>query len=121
MPAVPVNLYAASPVLTVTAVPRVTESPVVAEPETPVVKLVYASIAVPTVTESPVPKLPSVIVNVPLLYAAVAPEAEVTTVFFVIFGIEVFEPPVTTVLKVAPVTTVLAVTGFKVLFVVPAV
>lgn len=67
MPAVPVNLYAASPVLTVTAFPRVTESPVVAEPEAPVEREVYASIAVPTVTESPVPKLPLVMVNVPPL------------------------------------------------------
>jgi hypothetical protein len=43
--------------------------------------------------------------------------AEVT----VILGISVVVPPVTTVLKVASVTTVFAVTGFKVLFVVPAV
>ena len=36
-------------------------------------------------------------------------------------GISVVLPPVTTVLKVASVTTVLAVTGFNVLFVAPAV
>ena len=39
----------------------------------------------------------------------------------VILGILVVVPSVTTVLKVAPVTTVFAVTGFKVLFVAPAV
>lgn len=91
------------------------------EPDTPVLRVVYALIAVPTVTESPVPKDPSVIVNVQLATEAVAPLAEVTTVFFEILGTSVVVPPVTTVLNVALVTTVLAVTGFNVLFVDPAV
>ncbi len=60
----------------------------------------YASIAVPTVTESPVEKLPFVKVKTPVEIEAVAPDAEVTTVFFEIFGIAVLVPPVTTVLAV---------------------
>lgn len=92
-----------------------------ADPAVPVVRPVYALIAVPTVTESPVPKLPFVIVKVPFEIVAVAPLADVTTVFFEILGTSVVVPPVTTVLKVALVTTVLAVTGFKVLLVAPAV
>ena len=141
----PVNLYAASPVLTVTAFPSVTESPVVAEPDAPVVRFVYALMAVPTVTESPVETVADAPVVLEILSPVVkdktsfATEVPVTTVFFVtlvttfagvtavttvffeILGISVVVPPVTTVLNVALVTTVLAVTGFKVLLVVPAV
>ena len=88
------------------AVPTVTESPVVTVTLSPVVNDVYAAIAVPTVTLSPVVTLPSLIVNIPLEYVALAAVALVTTVFFEILGTFVVEPPVTTVFLVTPVTTV---------------